>query len=84
MNSMSVTYVMWHTLFPEILAITHTHTVTHTSKFRCAIHCTCGIIMFPLFVLLIYISCKKKFFMEGVFIEYYTQEMQNAINCKIL
>ena len=65
--------------------ITCAHVGMHTSMFTCAIYCTCKIIAFSLFVLLLlYISQKDKFFIEGFLIENYIQEIENVINCKIL
>ena len=44
---------------------------TQLSKFICEIYRTHGIIVFPYFVLLLlYISHKEKFFIEGFFIEH--------------
>lgn len=72
-------------MFPETCAIARACAGTHASKFTCAIHCMGKFIIFSLFILLLlYISHNKKFLIEGFFIEYYMQEMQNVINGKIL
>lgn len=48
----------------------------HTHKSTCAISRINGIIVFSFFVfLLLYISCKEKFFIEGFFIEDSIQEI---------
>ena len=50
----------------------------------CAIYCTCKILVFSSFVLLLlYISNKDKFFIKGFFIEDYAQEIEIVINCSI-
>ena len=46
---------------------------THSSKFMCAIYHTCKIIVFSLFVLLLHISCKDKFFIYGYIQEFKTK-----------
>ena len=58
-------------------AITRARAGTHASRFTCAIYRTRKIIVFSLWFY--YISRKKKFFIEGFFIEYYTHEIQNVI-----
>ena len=69
-----------NTLFSEMHVITCAHAGTHASKFTHAINRMCKIIVFSLSVLLLlYISCKKKFFFED-----YVQEIQKIVNCKIL
>ena len=56
--------------------IAHARAGTHASKFTCAIYHNCKIIVFLLFVsLLLYTSCKEKFFIEEFVIEDYTQEI---------
>ena len=54
-------------------AIACTSSGTHISKFTCAIYHMWEIIVFSLFILLLYIFCKEKFFIEGFFIEYYIE-----------
>ena len=46
-------------LFPEMRAIGHAHAGTHASTFTYALYCTREIIVFSLFVLLLYVSCKE-------------------------
>ena len=53
--------------FPETHVIAGTRAGTHASKFTCAIYRTREIIVFSF--LLLYISCKEEFFIEGFFIE---------------
>ena len=49
----------WFILFPEMRAIGHAHAGTHASTFTYALYCTREIIVFSLFVLLLYVSCKE-------------------------
>ena len=66
----------WNTLFPETSAIAHARASTHASKFTCTIYYARKILVFSFFVLLLlYISRKEKFFIEGFFIEDYIQEI---------
>ena len=64
-----------YTLFPETRAITCTCTGTHLSKFLCAIYCMQEISIFTFALILLYISHKEKFFIEGFFTEHYMQEI---------
>ena len=51
------------TLFPETHVIACAN--THLSNFTCDVYCTCKIIVFSLFVLLLlYISCKTKYIIK--------------------
>ena len=62
-------------MFPETQAIAHARAGTHKSKFMCAMYCTHKIIVFSLFVLLLYISHKEEFLIEGSFTEDYREEI---------
>ena len=51
------------TLFPETHVIACAN--THLSNFTCDVYCTCKIIVFSLFVLLLlYISCKERYIIK--------------------
>ena len=63
-------------MVPETQAIAHARAGTHKSKFMCAMYCTHKIIVFSLFVLLLlYISHKEEFLIEGSFTEDYREEI---------
>ena len=67
----------WNTLFPDTRTIVHARLSTHASKFTCTIYHTRKIIVFSFFVLLLllYISRKEKFFIEGFVTEDYIKEI---------
>ena len=64
-------------LFPDTRTIAHARASTHASKFTFTIYHPCKIIVFSFFVLLLllYISRKEKFFIEGFVTEDYIKEI---------
>ena len=62
-----------HTVPWDVCDLMCTCRHTHSSKFMCAIYRTCKIIVFSLFVLLLHISCKDKFFIYDYIQEFKTK-----------
>ena len=73
------------TLFPEVSAIVHACSGTHASKSTYAIYCTCKLIVFSLFVLLLlHISHMEKYVETSYFllsIQFNSQGPHNMLAC---